>query len=318
MNWRLGSWKLMPRVLIQVMPIAAIVLVGAWYAAERTTFETVAEEVAQRLQLEATKRADEIAYQLTTLRRAAHSLAINDLIVNGLVDKETRISLLPVFVRSYVAPGPTGAKLSLLDYRGRFIASNDRMQNYVNASWLEQVMDGERVFVIDTDGLLIAESVRHQGSSEGVIVLRFQAENLDDLVISTTNSPLVMIDSSNTLIHAWTASDFKSEPSAFLTDPKWLQATVTLPDHEDIRIVAFTKRKQTHAALDSIQRAAEINIALSLIALLGGIWWAPYLAVRPVSKISTELEGMGHSGDLSRRLTETGSAELQTLAQNFN
>ena len=318
MNWRLTSWKLMPRVLVQVIPIAAIVLVAAWYVAERTTHETVAEEVAQRLHLNASKRADEIAYQLTTLRRAAHSLAINDLIINGLVDEETQTSYLPAFVRSYVAPGPKGAKLSLLDYRGRFIASNDRTENYVNAPWLAQVMSGERVFTIDTNGLLIAEPVRYQGSAEGVIVLRYQAENLDDLVIATKDSPLVMFGRSNVLLHAWTASDSELEPMALLTDPRWLHATVTLPDHENFRIVAFTKREQSHAALNSIQLAAEINIGVSLVALLGGIWWAAYLAMRPVSRISSELAGMGHSGDLSRRLTETDSAEFRALAQSFN
>jgi len=308
----------MPRVLVQVIPIAAIVLVAAWYVAERTTHETVAEEVAQRLHLNASKRADEIAYQLTTLRRAAHSLAINDLIINGLVDEETQTSYLPAFVRSYVAPGPKGAKLSLLDYRGRFIASNDRTENYVNAPWLAQVMSGERVFTIDTNGLLIAEPVRYQGSAEGVIVLRYQAENLDDLVIATKDSPLVMFGRSNVLLHAWTASDSELEPMALLTDPRWLHATVTLPDHENFRIVAFTKREQSHAALNSIQLAAEINIGVSLVALLGGIWWAAYLAMRPVSRISSELAGMGHSGDLSRRLTETDSAEFRALAQSFN
>ena len=318
MNWRLTSWKLMPRVLVQVIPIAAIVLVAAWYVAERTTHETVAEEVAQRLHLNASKRADEIAYQLTTLRRAAHSLAINDLIINGLVDEETQTSYLPAFVRSYVAPGPKGAKLSLLDYRGRFIASNDRTENYVNAPWLAQVMSGERVFTIDTNGLLIAEPVRYQGSAEGVIVLRYQAENLDDLVIATKDSPLVMFGRSNVLLHAWTASDSELEPMALLTDPRWLHATVTLPDHANFRIVAFTKREQSHAALNSIQLAAEINIGVSLVALLGGIWWAAYLAMRPVSRISSELAGMGHSGDLSRRLTETDSAEFRALAQSFN
>ncbi|MFT5174438.1 MAG: signal transduction histidine kinase [Gammaproteobacteria bacterium] len=318
MKWNFAAWTLLPRVLIQALPIAIIALLATWYFTERAIRETVGQEIHQRLQNEATQRASKIAYQLTTLRSAARALAQNDLIINALIDEDTRASYLPTFFRSYVAPGPAGAKVSLLDYKGRFIASNDTHGNYTSAPWLNRVMAGGRAFSIDANGLLIAEPVHHDGAPEGIIVLRYDLASLALLVNTTGSAPVTMFDRDNALLYAWKHDDLATTPSALLEDKQWLYSTVALPEHDEIRVVSFARRDQSAEVLSSIRLAAKLNVGASLIAVLGGIGWAAYLAVRPVSTMSEELRSMGYTADLSKRLSSTGSAEVRILTQTFN
>lgn len=121
---RRGPRRLLPQILIRVLPVCILVLLGIWYAASTIVQTTVKNELHSRLAQEARHGADEATQKLELLKDALTALSENSLIINSLIDTAGRDLYLATMFQSLRLPGPSGARVSLTDYKGRPLASN--------------------------------------------------------------------------------------------------------------------------------------------------------------------------------------------------
>ena len=139
-----------------VVPIGIIILLATWLGESHLLRSTVEDELREHVEDIGAREAAQTKQNLEGLRSFAKSLAANDLIVNGLIDLEGRAAYIPIFFRSLIAPLAAEASVSLVDYRGRSIASNAANKLLPTVT---PAMVNEGVLIIDSHKLLIVEPI---------------------------------------------------------------------------------------------------------------------------------------------------------------
>ncbi len=311
---------LLSQVLYRVLPVSILLLSAVWYGAVEVTRMTVAEEVRGGLRREANHRANAIATEIAILQDAARVLAANDLMVNSLVDTIQREVYLGSFFRSLRMPGPTGAIITLTDYRGRAIASTGRNISYQGETWLPGVMAGRDAITLAPSGLIIALPVVYEGLPEGSLVVEYPGSSLsrffaaaapmtDTIVVH--DSGLVLFSSLPELADQW--DEIVDVPLG-----GWVRAEAGVPGQGEVSVVTVTDRASAFKTVNQVEKIMLVAIAVTVLALVGGILLAALLATRPLVGFIDQIQGFGRAGDLSRRVPSFRSREFQRLAESFN
>ena len=315
------SNKLLPRVLIQVLPPTIIVLLAIAYFAAQIVNETTLTERSNRLQRIAVQSSTAVALRLNNIIAIAETLAANDLIVNSIVDTIERDRYILTLFQSLRVPGSADAHLSLTDYRGRVIASNTPGANYTDLPWIATAMEGKRVVKINASGMIVAAPILIAGASEGAIVIEYGKNALADLfkmpiqaeAYSIETSDGSVIHSSNTVFTSPGKSNHLSS-----TDNEWISASTEVTEFSNLNLYVGDTMESALAPVKQEELFLLLAILLSIVAVTIGIVITAVKVINPIIHFMKGVKHVGDSAELTYRMKPFGSDEFQMLTKRFN
>ena len=312
------SQRLLPQVLLRVLPLAVLALIGTWYATSRVVYSSVQTELVEKLQREADYEASLIGNRLDTLLSAMRAIASNDLVVNSLIDTVSRDAYIPTFMQSLRLPGPKAAKVSFTDYRGRLIASNSNDIRQADYFLTQSSVSGFYMRLDDT-GATFAVPVLYGGRQEGAIVVKYGRLQFQQMIAIASLMSVSAIFHGDTVLYAsdWTVSlsDVRSE------DPDrsgWIAKSAPVPGYSALKVTVAEPTARAFATAHRIENFMAIAIVAALAALVLGIVFTAYLATRPLHAFAQEIKAIGDAQDLGHRVKTAGIAEFDRLSDTFN
>jgi|GEM_PF-570848 len=317
---RLKSARLLPTVLLWVLPPSIALLGAIWLYTFEVTQSTAQSELQARLVRDNQHGAARISRNLEVLLQATDALARNDLIINALVDVAGRDRYLPTFFQSLRLPGHDRARIGFVDYRGRVLASNaDDPDNYATAAWLADVMAGRPYYGFIGKGLVIAAPVRFQGQAEGAIVVEYDSAQINEIIdVKTVASAGAVLLDDGRILHSNPPEFARQGIGGGTRAGDWLSVHSSVPGHPEITIWTAEPRAEALAAVTRSRHFTIGAIILSLLAVTGGIVAAAWLAVRPLQRLIGDLRHIRSARVLGHRVTPFGTAEFRLLGRSFN
>ena len=312
------SAKLLPTVLLRVLPVAAIVLIANWYVTGLSVYSTVQNTLIESLDREAEFGAATIADRVDTLLSAMRAIASNDLVVNSLIDTASRETTIPTFMQSLRLPGQRGAKITLTDYRGRPIASNASDLNMSDYFVPESSVKGTYMR-LDQSGATFAVPILYGGRPEGAVVVRCNQLHLQELLSLTQPTTVTAIFNGDTALYStdWAVSltEVLSEDAE---SKNWVTRSVKIPGYETLRIVVAEPVGKAFAPVYEIETQMLIGVGCALLVFAFCIWFTAYLTTKPLQSFGEEIKSIGNAQDLSLRAKLAGIAEFDRLTETFN
>ncbi len=316
--------RIFPNILIRVLPVAALVLLAIWFTTLVIAARAVHREVDERLATQAVQAAEATSRKLMTLIDTVRGLALNDLLVNSLIDTVYRSNYLPLFFQSLRIPGPAEVQITMTDYRGRGIVSNSGdMITYEQAPWLAEAMEGREVFQLSLKGLRIAMPVLYSGLPEGVFVIEYDTEQIFEiLAISSQTGAFAILDSTGDVLFVSEHAPGELGGSDSSADiPGWIVKRNTIPEFPGILLISAEPVETAFGPQHNLDRYLLLAMLLDLLALFVGISLTARSVTKPLSTFIHHLNEIGHSYQpegTDYRVPEVGPAEFHLLAQSFN
>lgn len=272
-------------VLLRIVPASILAMLVVCLVVSLITKDLLRNQAHDRLRHQSESLATTIQIKIDTLQDAARALATNQLLVNGLIDTLGRDNYLPAFFRSLRLPGPSGATISLVDYRGRTIQSTKRTLSYEAASWISKVTLGQEHFSLSRNGILMAVPVKYAGLTEGIVVVQYPGEKVDEfLKSSSTDRPMAILDGNGLVLHT-TVPMFADvgQPIPTNESTDWILARARLAGYSQLSVATVVATDQVYSVLLGSNRLLLYAIALDLLALAAGIVYTRRKVTKPVS-----------------------------------
>lgn len=311
--------KLLWQVLLRVLPVATAILIAVWYGASTLLDEKVRQDIVEDLQREAQFGAETIGSRLEAARSTLEAISSNDLVLNGLVDVEDRVSYIPVYFRSLKMPGSAESLVAMTDYRGRLIAANKADAVIADTRWIGPVMKGEDYIHFDVDTLTMALPIIFQGNPEGAVVLQYTHEGVADRLSFASPSGAYAVIQGDSVLH--TSNAAFGHASIHANDSpsnEWIFERYPVPGYPDLEVLVGMQTAVAFVTIFEVEEIMLVMIALALLVLVGGIVFTAYLATQPLSRFRSKIHAIADACDLDYQVQETGSAEFQDLALEFN
>lgn len=273
--------NILPRALLFVLPPTFIVLVFVAIGASTTVRDTASSELEKRLSRATDQSAEAVATKFETIIEAATSLAANDLVVNSIVDAETRSNYIPMLFGSLRIPGPLGARISLTDYRGRLIATNGVKikKQQLTRGQRAKLLDTSMTFRISKFGLVVAVPVLYGKQAEALILVEYGPESLPDLLRAPTGGhEIILRNSANDLLFASSLDLARADRA----DERWIVNTKSIPAFSSLRLTVGEPRDAAFAAVDRKGQFLLVAIAISFVAVVIGISATAFLIKAPL------------------------------------
>ncbi len=316
--------RILPNILLRVLPVAALVLLAIWFTTRIIADRAVRREIDERLTTQAAQAAGATSRRLMMLIDTVRGLALNDLLVNGLIDMVYRANYLPLFFQSLRIPGPAEVQITMTDYRGRGIVSSiGDVMTYEQAPWLTEVMEGREVFHLSLKGLRIAMPILYSGLPEGVLVVEYATAQVSEiLAISSQDGVYAILDSTgDVLFVSEHAPEALGNPDSSADIPGWIVRRNTVPEFPGVLLISAEPVEKAFGPQHRLDRYLLLAMLLDLLALFGGISLTAHLVTKPLSTLIRRLNEIGHSYKLECpdcRVPEVGPAEFHLLAKSFN
>ncbi|MDM8522261.1 HAMP domain-containing sensor histidine kinase [Desulfococcaceae bacterium HSG8] len=313
--------RILPHVLLRVLPAAVLILFVIWFTARSVATRAVRQEVNERLAVQAVQTAGASARKLKSLADTVRGLAMNNLIIHGLIDAEDRRNYLPTFFQSLRIPGPGDVRITLTDYRGQPVVSNKGiMTAYTKVSWLEEVMNGHELFQISTKGFLIAMPVLYSGLPEGSLVVEYSADQVSKILeISSLTTAYAIIHNKKDVLFSSGSSLGKVGGTNPGTEIRgWIQKREPLPGFPELSLICAEPVEKAFGALSRLDNYLLLAMILDLIVLAAGVVLSTELLARPLTVFVQKINEMGEDWNLKHKIPETGPEEIYVMAQAFN
>ena len=299
-----------------VIPIGITILVALWFGGSQVVQSSVETELRKHVLDMGTREAARIQERLEGLRSFAKILAGNDLLVNGLIDLEGRASYLPAFFRSLNLPASSEATVSLVDYKGRVVASNianPDLTPKTSAVVAEGAMD------VNLRELVISEPVIYSGSPEGAVIVHYPGTAFEKLFgITHFGSAFFLVDQSNIVIYSTdTALAAKGNPAPAEMVEGWLQVRNTLT-RNGLSVVVASSLDVAFKPLEILRIVQLVGLFLFLSVSIGLIVVSAFIVSRPLKQFAAYISSIQDMGGLDRRLDMKGPREVAELATAFN
>lgn len=299
-----------------VVPIGIIILLATWLGESHLLRSTVEDELREHVEDIGAREAAQTKQNLEGLRSFAKSLAANDLIVNGLIDLEGRAAYIPIFFRSLIAPLAAEASVSLVDYRGRSIASNAANKLLPTVT---PAMVNEGVLIIDSHKLLIVEPILLSGSAEGAIVINYPASTFESLFGKSTFPDSLFVVAQNGLVVYSTNSALarvgEIEPEASVEG--WLQVRSSLPQAK-LSVVITSSLDEAFESMEAFQMVRIAGLLVFLSVLIGLVLLTVFIVTRPLKRFTTGISNIKSISDLGKHLSTEGPREIAEIASTIN
>lgn len=313
--------RLLPRILVQVLPITIIALLSIAYFAHSSLRGATLAEQQIRLDHVAFQSSVAIAARLKNVVDTAEALAGNDLIKNSLVDVSDRDRYIQTLFQSLRAPGVGQGRVTLVDYRGRQIASNTENTTYSDAPWISDVMKGSSLIMVTASNMIVAIPITLSNLAEGAIVIEYDAHGIHQLLSLAIQADAYAIKTAGG--DYVFSSDAAFEPTADSDNnlqmaEEWMWGEVGLTGSPDLRLFVSNRMSTVLASVKQQEMFLLVAIILSTIAVAASIVITAIKVTRPIGKFMDGVECVSRSADLAFRMKPFGSEEFQKLTQSFN
>jgi PAS domain S-box-containing protein len=312
------SSRLLPRILLRVVPLAALVLIAVWYGTSRYITSTVQAELVEKLNREAEHGAAEMASRLGSLLSALQGVASNDLVVNSIIDYEARNAYIATLIQSLRLPGPAGALITMTDYRGRPIASNVASPHASDYFVVGNASSGA-FMRLDQWELVVAVPILISDRAEGAIIAKYGPESFAELLHFDTSSELTAVLSGEEVLFAsgWPTGTTPMVGDNALTEG-YFTASAAAPGLPSVRVVVAMPTATAFAAVNRLNNVMLLAIVVAIAALGSGIARAAFLATQPLNRFNSQIDEIGNASDLNTRVDTAGTLEFRLLANSFN
>jgi len=309
--------KLSAYVLWRVLPIAIVVMGVIGMIVLSATERTVQESVAEHLDRQSEYVAERIGQRLDTVLDQVTSLAKNDLVVNGLIDTQSRNLYLPTFFASLRLGGELNARISLVDYKGREIFSNNLDAGPLTdaPARVNTLAAGREVYYLGSEGMLLAVPVLVGGLHEGAIAASFPPDTLSDLFdAGVAEIEINVVGDSGTTVYFSSAVDSHSES----IEDRWIEQRHSLPYLPGVDLVTAQHEETAFRTIYQLRAFLIYSTLLALVALVAAIVYSTYLSSRELRALSSILGRISRPEHLDQRVDATGPSELRALGNAFN
>ncbi|PCH82642.1 MAG: hypothetical protein COB90_00760 [Hyphomicrobiales bacterium] len=300
-----------------LLPVSLVVLTLIWLGTNFFLQRSVENELRVHLEANGQREVARITTRLASLSAFARTVAINDLIINGLIDVDGRASYLPTFFRSLAPPASSGAIVALLDYRGRVIASNSPGTSAGSLNIYNLDLEKSSL-VITRSAVNVLEPVMYNGFVEGAIILSYSPLDFpalyghsrfgDDFFI-INDRDVVLYGSNPSLSLAEIKKDFQSE--TWITVNKDLGST-------DRKLIVAVNLQSRQKLLTDFNIAQIVGLVLFGSAFIGLLVFAAKFMTRPLSSLASEISDIHNVQGLVVPLKVEGPSEIARLAIAFN
>jgi len=300
-------------LVLRVTPLAVAVFLTIGYVIITRTSDSVSARV--QAHHEAQHRHAELIMdrKLNTLKESVRVLATNNLVINALIDVESRDQYLPVFFRSLRMPGPGNACITLGDYKGRPIICNVGPGSPYGATpFWKAISKGQEHTELTPDGLLVAAPVLYHGHTEGAIVAMYPPSEFTGFFNIEVGTDAVVV----TYRHGLSLFSHQTNPEMAATDFFWIKTP--LAGYENIWIETGILKTEASAPVKSIEEFLTLAICLNILALLTSLFFTARVVTKPVVNLTMGIQAISQSGKLESRVDETGPRELREISKAFN
>ena len=313
--------RLLPSVLVQVLPVTIIALLAIGYFAQWSQQNAALAEQNTRLDHFAVQSSVAISARLQNVVETAVALAENDLIKNSLIDISERDRYIQTLFQSLRVPGVRQGRVTLVDYRGRQIASNTTGANYTDAAWISTVLGGTSLTQVAPSGMIVGVPVTLSNLVEGAIVIEIGAPGIQQLLrlpIQADAYAIKTVGGDNILL-----SDPDFDLSGNIeTDQQlaqnWLWAETTIDGFSSLRLSVSNRMDTVLASVKQQYTFLLVAIILSAAAVAAAIVVTGMKIAAPIGTFMVGVERVSQSADLGFRMEPTGSDEFRKLTQSFN
>ncbi|MGI9508160.1 MAG: ATP-binding protein [Geminicoccaceae bacterium] len=310
--------SLLSRTLWRVLPAIVLVQLAIGWMAWEQLHELVSNELHHRLEEEGDLYAQLVATKLGAVIGSAKSVAENDLIVNGIVDTEGRDQYISVFFETAKLPGFVDAEVTLTDYKGRRIASNNPAADYIDAAWRDRVLAGQVWYDISEGGLVVAVPVMISGRGEGMIVIRYDRPQLADLLAVSADAEAINIltTSGVRLFASNVGFTYTSAEAARSSD--WQTVSAPVPEFDELLLLVGERRATAFTTVARLGYFLTATILTSVAAVAVAIVTTALMSTRPIARFAQGIEQVTRTGDLGHTIEPEGAQEFHRLAGSFN
>jgi hypothetical protein len=252
----------------------------------------------------------------------AQALAANDLVINSLIDLTDRERYIPTLFQSLGIPGSTRARVSLVDYRGRPIASNAPGLDHSDKGWIPNVMGGHELIRTDAGGMIVAVPILFEKLAEGMILVELDARGFADLVALpvqadgyaiTTFDGSTVYTSADTLLPAKGPEDGPGDRSE-----SWMSVSTLIAGFPNLSLVIGDRMATVLVPIERQETFFLVAILLSIVAVGVGIFVTAIKVVIPIRQFISGVENVSSSADLGYRIEPFGTEEFRKLTGSFN
>ncbi|BCS96807.1 hypothetical protein DSLASN_24390 [Desulfoluna limicola] len=300
-------------LVLRVTPLAVAVFLTIGYLIFTRTSDSVSARVQAHHKAQHRHAELIMTRKLDSLKESVRVLAANNLVVNSLIDVESRNQYLPIFFRSLRMPGPGSACITLGDYKGRPIICNlDSGVPYGDKPFWGAIAKGQEYFELTPDGLLFAAPVAYHGHAEGAIVVMYPPSQFPDFfnIEAGTDAMVVSSREGPPLFAHQTA------PELGATDFFWQKTS--LAGYENVWIETGILKQEATDPVKSIEDFLILGICLNILALMASLFLTARVVTKPVVDLTMGMQTISQSGELDRRVHETGPRELREISKAFN
>ncbi|SEQ27773.1 PAS domain S-box-containing protein [Ectothiorhodospira magna] len=323
---RLRSLSLPAQVSLWAVPLTMVLLSlsgGVLFHVQQKTLE---RELDMRLDSMLGYNLELFQDRLYAIQSRAQTLAINHLVVNGLIDTEDRYRYLPVLFRSLndIAGQRSPARFALLDFQGNEIVSNNRPVHHDLISLgLEHLPQaGLNAWHVDADGLLFAAPVFVHDHPEGALAISLDMPSLQRFFAFMDRQDYTVVVLDHQQVPILGNRFFREQAQGQWTpaSPDWLsrQAPLTLRGVEHLQLAIAMPRQDAFHGMAMLRQNMVIIFFISLLIVISTIVLSTYLTARPLRRFVQNLRQVATRQSLSDRLPVQGPHELSTLALTFN
>lgn len=274
------------------------------------------EKTEELLEAHALLEQREIELRLGGIITLADSLAINNVTANALADSQGRETYLDPLLRNQRL-GLSGADITIVDHRGRPVASTDAVLTDFSAytSFQSVMAQGQAELEVEHPAqpaarLLMVLPIQYRltGNVEGAVVLRVP---LAGLLSQEWDDSLWLSDAAGQLVAGQRPSGPVFERANVLRLPPPFEAT-------RFQVVLSRDRTSAFRALDVLLLVFSVTGVVVLFAVLAFAHWGTRFITRPLGEIAAAAEEIASSGRPVATLPTRQDDEFGRLASAFN
>lgn len=314
---RTSPTKLLPWMLVRILPVATILFIAMGYMSSRLAENSFRHHFEQTLDQELRLSVSALADKLDTFKASVHAVASNSLIVNSLVDVESRHAYLPMFFNHLQIAGSPEGDIVFTDYKGRILAANKPSLRAINITPFKSVFKGREFLQINAQGLTFAVPVFYNRNSEGMIVVRYNPVQTARLLSHGSPLHAALIYKGNAILYS-SSPEFSKLFKSRANRANWIERHKLVPSYSNISMVIAAPKETVLAGLYRIEKFMYAVIALSLLALSCSIFLVVFLTSRQLKHFMKQVRSFGHASDLDRRVKPSGFSEIHALGKSFN
>lgn len=315
-----GPLGIFAHIGLRIVPPVALMFISVWYGGSEIARRTMESELHDRLDEAAAISTAGTSHQFDTVVEGVRTIAANDLVINGLIDIEARENYLPTYFLSLRIPRVPGARIFLLDYRGRPIIWNTARESFEDAPWIKDVIGGSTLQTLSISGLQIAIPVLYSGLPEGILVVQIGLDEFPGLLEPVLGRGAhALIDETGLILYSTdpefaTAGTMNHERG----QEEWFTVRTLIDAFPQIAVLSGQSVERALAPLRRLQKIMLAALAAGLLAIVAVIGVTAYRIAIPLRVFGRRIVEISNSEDLARRIEPAGPREIFDLGEAFN